>query len=626
MDRLCGIFGRLRRSVFSSESGGPASVSFGAALKGTARWAVVIALLAMSAIILPISGTAQAQTQSFGPVEAGYSDGILEVIAVVDIPVPAGSTGTKKMQLEVVGNIGPALGSTAAVPIYFENNVALQIGSFDVNVVGLQCQVPSIIEVTIPDALYTQAAVDGVVSLGLWATPPTSTDNSGCSGADNYPPEWAPRTSTDPYVIAFQGTMTDDDGTPPSGYTFQYEEDYNTSNWEPYTYSGWEVSGYEVPTRYSFTSSSSGGGSTSYGGRTVHLHGLNSLNLSGLPDGLITTTLTLTDSDGNVGAPVTDTIIRDRTDPVVYASGDAPKPAGATDAQLLSTGSFDETSGIASYLWQQVTDSTGSTVISSTAPEAVTLSDASAANPTFTVPTLDDGTTLYFKLTVTDNAGHSASAVTEYQVNTDNAAPTFSIERDDSNPSNASSVTFSIDFSKAVQNVDASDFTITTTDTASSDSTVTIRGGGFSYTATVSNISGTGTLGLTLSGSQDITDLLSIALDSTPTLNEVYDVGYSTFFSVARDDASPTNADSVDFSVDFSDDVQNVDAADFVLATTGTATADTLVTVSGSGSEYTVTLTGVSGAGTLGLSLSSSHDISGVTEGEALFATCPDSS
>ncbi|HRQ80266.1 MAG TPA: putative Ig domain-containing protein, partial [Azospirillaceae bacterium] len=66
--------------------------------------------------------------------------------------------------------------------------------------------------------------------------------------------------------------------------------------------------------------------------------------------------------------------------------------------------------------------------------------------------------------------------------------------------------------------------------------------------------------------------------------------------------ASTTNADDVTFTVTFSEAVTGVTADDFALATTGTATG-TIGTPSGSGTTWTVQVTGVSGDGTLGLNL-----------------------
>ena len=65
-------------------------------------------------------------------------------------------------------------------------------------------------------------------------------------------------------------------------------------------------------------------------------------------------------------------------------------------------------------------------------------------------------------------------------------------------------------------------------------------------------------------------------------------------------------ANSVVFSVDFSEDVSNVDATDFTLALSG-VTANATVTVGNAGdsdaSTYTVTVDTIAGDGTLGLDI-----------------------
>jgi len=72
--------------------------------------------------------------------------------------------------------------------------------------------------------------------------------------------------------------------------------------------------------------------------------------------------------------------------------------------------------------------------------------------------------------------------------------------------------------------------------------------------------------------------------------------------SIARGGANPTNADTLDFIVTFSELVTGVDAADFKTTVTGT-TAGTVAVVAGSSASYTVTVSGVAGDGTLGLDL-----------------------
>jgi hypothetical protein len=83
---------------------------------------------------------------------------------------------------------------------------------------------------------------------------------------------------------------------------------------------------------------------------------------------------------------------------------------------------------------------------------------------------------------------------------------------------------------------------------------------------------------------------------------------------MSRLTASRTNATSVQFAVVFSVPVTGVDPTDFDLARTGTLMAATPVAVSGSGANYTVTVSGITGNGTLGLNLiddDSVQDLSG---------------
>jgi hypothetical protein len=65
---------------------------------------------------------------------------------------------------------------------------------------------------------------------------------------------------------------------------------------------------------------------------------------------------------------------------------------------LDGTGSSDPDGVVASYAWTQ------------TAGPAVTLSSSTAAQPTFTAPGVDGGTTLTFNLVVTDNSGSTSNA------------------------------------------------------------------------------------------------------------------------------------------------------------------------------------------------------------------------
>ena len=75
--------------------------------------------------------------------------------------------------------------------------------------------------------------------------------------------------------------------------------------------------------------------------------------------------------------------------------------------------------------------------------------------------------------------------------------------------------------------------------------------------------------------------------------------------STAAVGATLASATSIDFTVTFSAAVTGVGTTDFTLTSTGSA-AGTISAVSGSGTSYTVSVTGVSGNGTLRLDLKSS--------------------
>lgn len=72
---------------------------------------------------------------------------------------------------------------------------------------------------------------------------------------------------------------------------------------------------------------------------------------------------------------------------------------------------------------------------------------------------------------------------------------------------------------------------------------------------------------------------------------------------ITRADPNPTSAVSVGFNVSFSEPVTDVNAADFLLTTSG-VTGAFVTSVSGSGTSYTVTVNTGSGSGTLRLDVS----------------------
>ena len=80
---------------------------------------------------------------------------------------------------------------------------------------------------------------------------------------------------------------------------------------------------------------------------------------------------------------------------------------------------------------------------------------------------------------------------------------------------------------------------------------------------------------------------------------------------------------SASFTVTFNQSVTGVDAADFNLIATGSVANGTISSVTGSGDTYSVNVTGITGAGTLGLNLVDLPSITALPSfaAQATFAT-----
>ncbi|MDP6057850.1 MAG: DUF2341 domain-containing protein, partial [Pirellulaceae bacterium] len=110
---------------------------------------------------------------------------------------------------------------------------------------------------------------------------------------------------------------------------------------------------------------------------------------------------------------------------------------------------------------------------------------------------------------------------------TDKAAAVAAITRDDANPTNANTAVFSVDFSEDVINVSAADFTLALSG-VTANATVVVGNAGdadaSTYTVTVDTIAGNGTLGLDIAGGNNITDLATNAVNTTPVFEQTYTI------------------------------------------------------------------------------------------------------
>ncbi|MEO5378180.1 MAG: DUF4347 domain-containing protein, partial [Magnetococcus sp. DMHC-6] len=234
---------------------------------------------------------------------------------------------------------------------------------------------------------------------------------------------------------------------------------------------------------------------------------------------------------------------------------------------------------------------------------------------------------------IQDTSGNPLTASVSDSFTIDTTAPTgVAIARASANPSNASSVNFTVTFSEAVSGVDSTDFTLTGTATSGATIGEVTQVSGAVYTVAVNNVSGNGMLGLDLNSSATgITDIAGNAISGGIT-GQLFTIDHTapTVTAIHRNSAEVCNNGTVSYTVSFSEAVTGVNASDFTLDKVAGVTVtngDSDISVTGSGDTYTVTVANVSGNGTLsvdliasgtGISDASSNAIdSGFTNGDA---------
>ena len=214
----------------------------------------------------------------------------------------------------------------------------------------------------------------------------TLTDGAGNSG---------------PHVVAI-ATL---DRTAPSGYAITAIDDSIGS--AKATATGFAFTGAELLTTYHYTITSSSGGTPLTGAGTITstTQQLTPINVSSLPDGTLTYSVTLTDAAGNVGAAATATATLDRTAPAGYT---VTADQSVIDTTTASATGFTivDAEPFTTYNYT-ISSSGGGTPVTGTG--TVTL--ASYHVGSIDVSTLPDGV-LTISVTLTDEAGNAGSAAT----------------------------------------------------------------------------------------------------------------------------------------------------------------------------------------------------------------------
>ena len=221
-----------------------------------------------------------------------------------------------------------------------------------------------------------------------------------------------------------------------------------------------------------------------------------------------------------------------------------------------------------------------------------------------------------FAFTVQANDMNDVAGQQAYTLTVDDTPPTVvSITRANSNPTGATSVNYYVTFSEIVTHVDPSDFSVTTSG-VSGATVAWVVGSLTDYTVKVNTGSGSGTLRLDVTDNNSIVDGAGNPLggpgvgDGNFTSGQAYDIEKTppTIVSILRTNPNPTNADTVQFTVTFSEPVKYVYSSNFSVTTTGVSGAS-VGWVSASVDPYTVTVLTGSGNGTIRLDVPASATI-----------------
>jgi hypothetical protein len=183
------------------------------------------------------------------------------------------------------------------------------------------------------------------------------------------------------------------------------------------------------------------------------------------------------------------------------------------------------------------------------------------------------------------------------------------------NPTNVTSVDFTVTFSEPVTGVTLDDFTLSTSDVSGAFISG-VTGSAETYTVTVSTGSGSGTIRLNVVDNDTILSSYNRPLGGVGSGNGNFTIGEAytidrvapSIVSSVRMNQNPSHAAKVDFIVTFTEPVMGAGPDDFILSTTGVSGAG-VSSVLISGKVVTVTVTTGSGDGTIHMDINDDDSI-----------------
>lgn len=207
--------------------------------------------------------------------------------------------------------------------------------------------------------------------------------------------------------------------------------------------------------------------------------------------------------------------------------------------------------------------------------------------------------------TATDLAGNISALSSALSVTIDTTAPTISVGNPNRTATRTGPVTYTVTYgSGATSTLAPGNITLNATGTATG--TIAVTGSGLTRTVTISSITGNGTLGISLAAGTAADLAGNLVSAAGPATTFIVDNTAPTI-SVSAPSLSATTGGPVTYTVTYAD-------ANFNTSTLGTGsitlnktgTADGTRAVSGTGATRTVTISGITGDGTLGISIAAS--------------------
>ncbi|MBL6449373.1 gliding motility-associated C-terminal domain-containing protein [Fulvivirga sp. 29W222] len=420
-------------------------------------------------------------------------------------------------QAYIIGEISAVAGVTVSIPLLFSGTA--MGGGTDYSITG---SVITLSPGELRDSIRVTSMFDGIEegdeTVIIDMNPPTNATEDG--------------------VQQVTLTITDEDAAPPTGYSVSIDQNpINTGNESAISFT---FAGAEVGATYNYTFSSSGGGTNVTGSGTIATatDQISGIDLSGLGDGTITLSVTLTDVFGNTGSPATDTGIKDTTAPTGYTVSIDQAGINLGNENAVSfTFAGAEVGTTYNYTFSSSgggTNVTGSGTIT-TATDQITGINLSG---------LGDGT-ITLSITLTDAAGNTGSPATDTETKDTTVPSGYSVTIDQS-PINSG-------------NQNAVSFTFAGAETGTTyNYTFSSSGGGTNVTGSGTIVTATDQItGINLSGLGDGTITLSVTLTdgggntgSPATDTEIKDSTAPSGYSAAIDQSTinQTNETAVSFT------------------------------------------------------------------------------